>query len=189
MTRSLSIILFAAVAAVALLASQTVDAQASKPQCAPIHTLYKTFTNPCTQNGSTIPNSDADPRWMPCVCKSGFFPVAQAAEKCVLTGVAQSPSITSGGLDSLCKNFPGYTPAEKQTAPAELAPAVASASSLAAAMPTATADGGGDGTSGGSGSGKSGTSGAYRMADGSSSVVMVGMTAFAAVVLATAAAF
>ncbi|KAG0072347.1 hypothetical protein BGZ89_006830 [Linnemannia elongata] len=161
MTRSLSIILFAAVAAVALLASQTVDAQASKPQCAPIHTLYKTFTNP----------------------------LAQAAEKCVLTGVAQSPSITSGGLDSLCKTFPGYIPAEKQTAPAELAPAVASASSLAAAMPTATADGGGDGTSGGSGSGKSGTSGAYRMADGSSSVVMIGMTAFAAVVLATAAAF
>lgn len=111
--------------------------------------------------------------------------MAQAAEKCVLTGVAQSPSITSGGLDSLCKSFPGYILAEKQTAPAELAPAVASASSLAAAMPTATADG----TSDGSGSGKSGTSGAYRMADGSSSVVMVGMTAFAAVVLATAAAF
>lgn len=71
MTRSLSIILFAAVAAVAMMASETVDAQASKPECAPIHVVYKSFTNNCTQNGASIPNSDADPRWIPCVCKPG----------------------------------------------------------------------------------------------------------------------
>lgn len=113
--------------------------------------------------------------------------MAQAAEKCVLTG--QQPSITAGSLDSICKAFPNYVAASNQTAPTTLAPAVASASALAAAMPTPSAGAGGDGTSGGGGSGKSGTSGAYRMADGSSSVVMVGMTAIAAVVLATAAAF
>ncbi|KAF9138123.1 hypothetical protein BGX30_009496 [Mortierella sp. GBA39] len=171
------------------MASQTVDAQASKPQCAPIHALYKTFTNKCTNDGSLIPNSDADPRWRLCVCKPGFFPVAQAAESCVLTGVTQEPSITAAGLDAICKGADNYTTAEKQTPPAELSTAVASASALAAALPTATASAGGDGTSGDSASGGSGTSGAYRMADGSSSVVMVGMTAFAAVVLATAAAF
>ncbi|KAG9060808.1 hypothetical protein KI688_008836 [Linnemannia hyalina] len=188
MTRSLSIILFAAVAAVAMMASQTVDAQASKPQCAPIHALYKTFTNPCTKDGSLIPNSDADPRWLLCVCKPGFFPVAQAAESCVLTGVTQEPSVTAAGLDTICKGTANYTAADKQTPPAELSTAVASASALAAALPTATA-GAGDDISGGSASGGSGTSGAYKMADGSLSVVMVGMTAFAAVVLATAAAF
>lgn len=114
----------------------------------------------------------------------GFFPVAQAAEKCVLSGVAQTPSITAEGLNGLCRSYTGYVQADKQTPPADLAPAVASASALAAALPTATG-GAGDG----SGSKGSGASGSYRMADGSSSVVMVGMTAFAAVVLATAAAF
>ncbi|KAF9148806.1 hypothetical protein BG015_009452 [Linnemannia schmuckeri] len=181
MTRSLSIILFAAVAAVAMMASQTVDAQASKPQCAPIHNLYKTYTNKCTQSGASIPNSDADPRWRECICQPGFFPVAQEAEKCVLSGVNQTPSITPAGLDNLCKGFANYVPAATQKAPDTLAPAVASASALAAALPT--------GSTGAGGNGGSGTSGAYRMADGSSSVVMVGMTAFAAVVLATAAAF
>ncbi|KAF8930681.1 hypothetical protein BGZ47_000446 [Haplosporangium gracile] len=188
MTRSLSIILFAAVATVAMMASQTVDAQASKPQCAPIHTVYKTYTDKCTQNGASIPNSDADTRWRECICVPGFFPVAQEAEKCVLSGVNQTSSITTAGLDNLCKGFANYVSAVNQTAPDTLAPAVASASALAAALPTGSTGGSGsDGTTGGNGG--SGTSGAYRMADGSSSVVIVGMTAFAAVVLATAAAF
>ncbi|KAG0295453.1 hypothetical protein BGZ96_011729 [Linnemannia gamsii] len=191
MTRSLSMIVFAAVAAMALLASETVDAQAGKPQCAPIHTVYKSFTNPCTQNGAVIPNSDADKRWLPCICKAGFFPVAQAAEKCVLDGVSQAPAITASGLDALCVGQAGYTAAASQTASADLTAAVAAAASISATLPTPTAGAGGDGTTGGNGTtgGPGRPSGGYRMADGSSSVVMVGMTAFAAVVLATAAAF
>lgn len=116
--------------------------------------------------------------------------MAQAAEKCVLDGVSQDPAITPGGLNALCAGQPNYIAAANQTAPDTLAPAVAAAASLSANMPAPTGGAGGDGTTGGNGgSGGSGTSGGYRMADGSSSVVMVGMTAFAAVVLATAAAF
>ncbi|KAG0282478.1 hypothetical protein BGZ97_008968, partial [Linnemannia gamsii] len=142
MTRSLSMIMFAAVAAMAMLASETVDAQAGKPQCAPIHTLYKSFTNDCTQNGAAIPNSDADKRWLPCICKQGFFPVAQAAEKCVLDGVSEQPSITAAALDGLCQSTPGYVAAANQTAPSDLAAAVNAAASLSASLPSPTGSAG-----------------------------------------------
>jgi hypothetical protein len=116
--------------------------------------------------------------------------VAQAAEKCVLDGVSEQPSITAAALDGLCQSTPSYVAAANQTAPSDLAAAVNAAASLSASLPSPTGSAGGNGTSGGAGgSGGSGTSGGYRMADGSSSVVMVGMTAIAAVVLATAAAF
>ncbi|KAF9911552.1 hypothetical protein EC991_003016 [Linnemannia zychae] len=181
MTRSLSVILFAAVAAMAMVA-QTVDAQASKPQCNPIHEVYKSMTNKCTQNGSAIPNSDGDKSWLPCICEPGFFLVAQAAETCALDGSAQPPLITAASLNALCTGYTGYVEASKQSPPSGLGPALASATSLKNAMPTPTAgDGGNNGGSGG-------TSAAARSMD-TSFVVMVGMTGFAAVVLATAAAF
>ncbi|KAG0380445.1 hypothetical protein BGX24_008231 [Mortierella sp. AD032] len=186
MTRSLSIILFAAVAALAMV-SQTVDAQSNKPQCAPIHEVYKSMTNKCTENGSAIPNSDGDKKWQECVCAAGFFHVAQAAEKCVLAGSAQPAQITPASLDTLCAGFKDYVTADKQTPPANLAPALASATSLAAAAATSTGNGGGDGGSKGGSGGSGGTSAASRSVD--TSFVMVAMTGFAAVVLATAAAF
>ncbi|KAG0271710.1 hypothetical protein BGZ95_000447 [Linnemannia exigua] len=187
MTRSLSIILFAAVAALAMV-SQTVDAQSNKPQCAPIHEVYKSMTNKCTESGAAIPNSDGDAKWRPCVCAPGFYPVAEAAEKCVLLGTSQNPQITPDSLNALCTGFANYVPAAQQKAPDNLAPALTSASSLAAAMPTGVVNGGGDGGSNGGSGGSGGTSAASRSVD-TSFMVMVGMTGFAAVVLATAAAF
>ncbi|KAF9121877.1 hypothetical protein BGW39_010201 [Mortierella sp. 14UC] len=166
--------------------AQTADAQASKPQCNPIHEVYKSMTNACTQDGSAIPNSDGDKKWLPCICAPGFFLVAQAAENCALAGSAQPALITAASLDTLCTGSQGYVAAAKQTAPANLAPALASATSLIAAMPTTTT--GGDGGSNGGSGGSGGSSAGARSVD-ASFVVMVGMTGFAAVVLATAAAF
>ncbi|KAF9106033.1 hypothetical protein BGX29_010704 [Mortierella sp. GBA35] len=186
MTRSLSsIILFAAVAALAMV-SYTVEAQASKPECAPIHTLYKNMTNTCTQNGKAIPNSDSDKAWLPCICLNGFYHVAVAAEKCALAGSAQPPQITAPSLDALCVGYPNYVAADKQTAPDTLAPALVSATSLSAALPTATPTAGPGGNTG-----TDEKSAAMGRMDSSRSsfVIMVGMTGFAAVVLATAAAF
>ncbi|KAF9934528.1 hypothetical protein FBU30_001669 [Linnemannia zychae] len=181
MARSLStIVLFAALAAMAMV-SQNVDAQAGKPQCGPIHAVYQSMTNKCTNNGASIPNSDGDPRWKPCICANGFYPVARAAEECALQGTGQPPSITEAALNALCTGYAGYVDAKQQKAPDSLSPALASATSLAAALPTTPGGGsGGDNNSG------RGASAGVKSMDGSF-VVTVGMTGFAAVVLATAA--
>jgi hypothetical protein len=111
--------------------------------------------------------------------------VAQATEGCSLEGTTQAPLVTAASLDKLCTGFQGYVAADKQTAPAELAPALTSATSIAKALPTGTTGSGG--SNGGSGA-TGGTSAASRPM-GASFTAMVGMTGFAAVVLATAASF
>ncbi|KAF9316229.1 hypothetical protein BG003_002187 [Podila horticola] len=165
--------LFVFMATLALLASSQAQS-ASKPECAPLHTLYKAWVSKCTDNNNAIPHTDADARWKPCICLPGFFPLADASEKCLLKGTLEPQQITPTSLDNLCAGTTGYTPAAQQKATADLAPAVASMSSIAAAQPTAPTGG-----SGGSGSG-TGTSGASSMQP----VAM--MVSFVAVVLATA---
>jgi hypothetical protein len=59
--------------------AQTTPASTStttKPECAPLHVLYKSWVSDCTKNGTAIPNADSDPAWKPCVCKQGnsYFP-------------------------------------------------------------------------------------------------------------------
>ncbi|KAF9300457.1 hypothetical protein BGZ74_007887 [Mortierella antarctica] len=157
-------------ATLALLASSQAQS-ASKPECAPLHTLYKAWVAKCTDNNNAIPHTDADIRWKPCICVPGFFPLAEASEKCLLKGTQEPPQITATGLDALCATFPNYTPATSQKPNPDLAPAVASMSAIAASQPTA-------GGSGGSGSGTSGSSSVQPVA--------LMMVSFVAVVLATA---
>ncbi|KAF9329597.1 hypothetical protein BG006_007341 [Podila minutissima] len=167
--------LFVFMATLALLASSQAQS-ASKPECAPLHTLYKTSVSTCTDNNNAIPHTDADIRWKKCICLPGFFPLAEASEKCLLKGTQEPPLITPAGLDALCATFPNYTPAASQKPNADLAPALASMSAIAASQPTAPAGG-----SGGSGSGTSGSSSVQPVA--------LMMVSFVAVVLATAVSF
>ncbi|KAF9376492.1 hypothetical protein CPB97_010761 [Podila verticillata] len=158
-------------ATMALLASSAQAQSTTKPECAPLHLLYKTWVSPCTDNNNAIPHTDADPRWKACICKPGFFPLATASESCLLKGTQETPQITATSLDKLCSGFTGYTNAASQPSGTELAPAIASMSSIAASQPTAPA--------GGSGSGTSGSSSVQQ-----STALM--MASFVAIVLATA---
>ncbi|KAF9574756.1 hypothetical protein EC968_005542 [Mortierella alpina] len=154
------------------------DAQSGstvKPQCAPLHTLFKDAVAECTENGKTIPNADSDPRWKKCICKDGVFPVAQAADACALAGSGQGPRVTAASIDALCNGVAGYVKASDQKPPPALAGALASSTSIAANMPAPT------GGSGGTGGGSSGASGI------AANSVLMGVASFAAVVLATAA--
>ncbi|KAF9959700.1 hypothetical protein BGZ70_008779 [Mortierella alpina] len=154
------------------------DAQSGstvKPQCAPLHTLFKDAVAPCTNNGQTIPNADSDLRWRPCICKDGVFPLAQAADACALAGSGQPPRVTAASMDELCKGVATYVKAGDQKPNPALAGALASSTSIAANMPAPT------GGSGGTGGGSSGASGI------AANSVLMGVASFAAVVLATAA--
>ncbi|KAF9386890.1 hypothetical protein CPC16_007324 [Podila verticillata] len=163
-------------ATMALLASSAHAQSATKPECAPLHVLYKTWVSPCTDNNNAIPHTDADFRWKPCICKPGFFPLATASESCLLKGTQELPQITAASLDKLCTGVTGYTSAASQTSGTDLAPAIASMSSIAASQPTAPAGGSGSGT---------GTSGSSSVQQ-SAALMMV---SFVAVVLATAVSF
>ncbi|KAG0034062.1 hypothetical protein BGZ82_005878 [Podila clonocystis] len=167
--------LFVLMATLALLASSQAQSSSSKPECAPLHTLYKAWVSKCTDNNNAIPHTDADARWKPCICLTGFFHLADASEKCLLKGTQEPQQITGPSLDALCAGTKDYVPAASQKRGADLDPAIASMNAIAAAQPTAPSGG-----SGGSGSG-TGTS-------GSSSVqpVALMMVSFVAVVLATA---
>ncbi|KAF9947751.1 hypothetical protein BGZ72_010301 [Mortierella alpina] len=154
------------------------DAQSGstvKPQCAPLHNLFKEAVAPCTNNGQTIPNADSDPRWKACICKDGVFSVAQATDACAIAGSGQAPRVTAASMDNLCNGVQGYVKAGDQKPNPSLASALASSTSIAANMPAPT--GGNGGTGGGS-------SGASAIASNS---VLVGVASFAAVVLVTAA--
>ncbi|KAF9981087.1 hypothetical protein BGZ75_007640 [Mortierella antarctica] len=154
------------------------DAQSGstvKPQCAPLHTLFKDAVAPCTNNGQTIPNADSDPRWKNCICKDGVFPLAQAADACALAGSGQAPRVTAASMDALCTGVANYVKAADQKRNSALIGALASSTSIAANMPAPTAG------SGGSGGGSSGASGI------AANSMLMGVASFAAVVLATAA--
>ncbi|GJJ70247.1 hypothetical protein EMPS_02596 [Entomortierella parvispora] len=153
------------------------DAQSTtKPQCAPLHTLYKEWVSPCTKNGTAIPNADSDQAWVPCICKPGFYPLASASENCMLTGTTEQHMITPANLDSLCKTYANYVEAAKQTADPQLGPALASATSIAAAAPTVSTPPGDDGN---------GSTSAGSRVD-ASLLVKVSAALTASVVLATA---
>ncbi|KAF9583813.1 hypothetical protein BGW38_008444 [Lunasporangiospora selenospora] len=117
----------------------------NKPECAPLQDLYRAWIAPCTGNLQSIPNTDADPRWKPCVCRSGFFPIAQAIENCTLTGTNQPPKITTKSIDTLCNGHVGYQAAEAQITPSPLVPALATSTNIAQQR-----RGGGGGGGGGS---------------------------------------
>jgi len=102
--------------------------------------------------------------------------MASACETCLLKGTQEPPKITAASLDKLCNGTAGYTPAASQTSGTDLAPAIASMSSIAASQPTAPVGGSGSGT------GSSGSSSVQQ----STALVMV---SFVAVVLATAVSF
>ncbi|KAF9355789.1 hypothetical protein BGX26_006110 [Mortierella sp. AD094] len=180
---SFSVLLIASFAfALTIFASQAQAQNATRADCEPLHSLYKTWVSPCTKNGTVIPTSDADPAWTPCICKNGFFPLAFANEQCAIDGTDKAPQITTAGLNSLCKNVTGYVPAEKQQSMPDLAPALASATSISlASVPTPTAGAGGSGNT-------TSTTSAAGMVTPSSQNLLMAAASFAAVVLATAAA-
>ncbi|KAF9277356.1 hypothetical protein BGZ68_009364 [Mortierella alpina] len=164
------------VAALALFSQA--DAQSGstvKPQCAPLHALFKDATAACTNNGQTIPNADSDARWKPCICKDGVFPLAQAADACAIAGSGQGPRVTAASMDALCTGVTGYVKANDQKPNTALQGALASSTSIAANMPAPT------GTNGGTGGGSSGASGI------AANSLLMGVASFAAVILATAA--
>ncbi|KAG0033219.1 hypothetical protein BGZ81_009082 [Podila clonocystis] len=163
--------LFVLMATLALLASS--QAQSSKPECAPLHTLYKAWVSKCTDNNNAIPHTDADARWKPCICLPGFFPLADASEKCLLKGTQEPQQITGPSLDALCAGAKDYVPAASQQTNNDIKSAIESMNSIAASQPTAPSGG-----SGGSGSGTSGSSSVQPVA--------LMMVSFVAVVLATA---
>ncbi|KAG0202746.1 hypothetical protein BGX28_004851 [Mortierella sp. GBA30] len=175
MTRA-AFFLLVLLATLALFLESGADAQsANKPECAPLHTLYKDWVSSCTSNGQIIPNADSDDRWKPCICKPGFFPLAVANEECVVAGSTQPKQVTASSLDALCSGRKDYTNATQQIPDPKLPGALASATSIAANMPTPT----GAGSNGG---------GASSSASGMGfSNVLMGVASFA-VVLATAAA-
>ncbi|KAF9158702.1 hypothetical protein DFQ26_007316 [Actinomortierella ambigua] len=127
------------VALVALTAS--VQAGSNGERCGPIHDLYKQAVAKCTQDNNAIPNSDADPRWKPCICSPGFYPLAIAAENC-LTNNSGVNQLTADALSALCKDYPGFTAPAQQTAPPALGAALASVTSIASMpVPTGSTDG------------------------------------------------
>ncbi|KAG0043884.1 hypothetical protein BGZ83_010940 [Gryganskiella cystojenkinii] len=122
-----------------------VSAQSTnKPQCAPLHVLYKNWVASCTKNGTAIPNADSDPLWKPCVCKAGFYPLAVANENCMLAGSSETHKITVASLNGLCQGFANYVDAGAQTPDPLLGPALASATSISAAAPAPTQPSGGN---------------------------------------------
>ncbi|KAF9973380.1 hypothetical protein BGZ73_003363 [Actinomortierella ambigua] len=123
------------VALVALTAS--VQAGSNAERCGPIHDLYKKWVAPCTQDNQAIPNSDADPRWKPCICLDGFYPLAIAAENC-LTSNSGMNQLTPDSLAALCQGTPGFTTATQQKIPEGLNAALASVTSISASMPAPT---------------------------------------------------
>ncbi|KAG0370122.1 hypothetical protein BGZ54_007650 [Gamsiella multidivaricata] len=113
----------------------------TKPECSPLHELYKAWVAPCTQNNTVIPNADSDPAWKPCICKTGFYPLASASENCALDGTSQGNRITPESLDELCKDVSGYATAANQKEQPELSPALATVTSISKSLPTATTTG------------------------------------------------
>ncbi|KAF9092167.1 hypothetical protein BGX27_001889, partial [Mortierella sp. AM989] len=180
-TTSFSALLFASFAfALAIFASQAQAQNVTKPECQPLHGLYKAWVAPCTKDGTAVPSSDADPAWKPCICKDGFFHLAVASESCAIANTARTRLITDVGLDNLCKDFKGYVPAATQKPLPDLAPALATVTSIsnAPAAPTDTA--GSDSDASGSAAG---------MTSPSSQNLLMVVASFVAVVLATSAAF
>ncbi|KAG0300925.1 hypothetical protein BGZ98_008753 [Dissophora globulifera] len=179
MTRAASFLPVLVLATLAVLFTSQVQAQTStgKPECEPLHQLYKDWTAPCTQNGAVIPNVDSDPAWKPCICKPGFFPLAVASEQCAIAGTGKVAQITAASLNALCVGQAGYVDANTQQADSALAPALASATAISQGLPSPTSLPGTDG--------KSTPNAATSMFSAGSNNVLV---AIAAVVLATAAA-
>ncbi|KAF9438412.1 hypothetical protein BGZ76_008066 [Entomortierella beljakovae] len=178
MTRStsFSLLIIASFAlAVTLFATQAQAQSSVKPQCVPLHTLYKEWVAPCTKNGTAVPKSDADPAWQPCICLTGFFPLAFANEQCAKDGTDQVAQITEASLNNLCKGYKGYVAADKQPVGPNLPDALTSATSISmAAAPTST--------------GIPDTSKGTSAAGITSPSLVMAVASFAAVVLATAVA-
>ncbi|KAG0226099.1 hypothetical protein BGW42_003924 [Actinomortierella wolfii] len=115
----------------------SVEAAGNNERCGPIHSLYKQMVAPCTDNGAAIPNSDADPRWKPCVCQNNFYPVALAAENCMI-GNSGANQLTPESLTALCQGTPGFVPPLQQKAPDSLAAALAAVTSISQSNPAPT---------------------------------------------------
>ncbi|KAF9161804.1 hypothetical protein BGX21_005442 [Mortierella sp. AD011] len=176
-TTPFSVLLIASFAlTLTILASQARAQNTTKAECEPLHDLYKTWVSTCTNNGTSIPTSDADPAWTPCICKNGFYPLAVANEECANAGTGKATQITTASLDALCVNATGYVPAASQTSSSDLAPALASATAIASAEATSGATTANASTS------------AAGMVIPFSQSFMVTVASFTAMVLATAAA-
>ncbi|KAG0001926.1 hypothetical protein BGZ80_002135 [Entomortierella chlamydospora] len=177
-TTPFSVLLIASFAfTLTILASQAQAQNTTKAECEPLHELYKTWVSPCTNNGTSIPTSDADPAWTLCICKNGFYPLAVANEECANAGTGKTSQITTASLDALCVNATGYIPAASQTSSSDLAPALASATAIASA----------EATSGASTTANASTSAAGMVTPFSQNFMMA-VASFAAMVLATAVA-
>ncbi|KAF9190985.1 hypothetical protein BGZ51_008003 [Haplosporangium sp. Z 767] len=170
-------------AALAVFSQAEAQSSTTKPECASLHSLYKTWVADCIKDG--IPNADSDKAWQPCICKDGFFPLATANEACVNKAANQPMQITAESLNNLCTGYPNYVEATKQTEPQELKPALASATSIMQANPTPTGSAGGNDNNSAGGDAAKNAAGSLKAPANS---VLMGITSFAAVVLVTAVA-
>ncbi|KAF8939335.1 hypothetical protein BGZ58_010046 [Dissophora ornata] len=187
MTRATTLLPLFVIAALAVFFASQAQAQTTsgKPECVPLHQLYKDWVAPCTKNGTAVPNADSDPAWIPCICKSGFFPLAVANEQCALEGTGKSGQITATSIDGLCQGQTGYVAANSQKPNSALTGALTSATSISQSLATHTTSAGASATSSASGQPNSATG---MLSAGSDNMLMAMMVSLAMVVLATTAA-